>query len=361
MHTEIAKVIFGLLLFAASFASAKSLQLELFAQTTLVGNSQEDPKAFGGLSGMFWDGHKIVAISDDRGKFGLPRFYEFDLKITSGQVESKVIKVRHFQNTPKDWILDPEGVAQLPGGQFLVSSEGDLNRKPRSLPQVFLTSSLGEYQSAVILPDKFLPERAGLQKKGIENNRGFEGLTVGKDGQDLFILNEYPIISDQGDDDQNYWLRLVTFKKTKAGFKVSAEYPYQVMRKANSEFGVEVFRGVSEILEAGVDRLLVLERGARLSKSGISYSGGLYLTTLAGAMDVSKRPSLADGLIPAMKKELLVDFEELFKNKKIENFEALTWGPVLPDGRKTLLVLSDNNFSAKEKSTLLVFAVKEVE
>jgi hypothetical protein len=356
-----AKLVLVALVFAGSVVQAKGLRLELYAQSSLAPKLTIDSEAVGGLSGMFWDGSKIVAVSDDRGKFGEPRFYELDMKITTGKVDFSVTKVHHFKDIPKDWVLDNEGIVNLPNGELVISTEGDNNKKPRALPHVFITSSTGVYKSDIPIPEKFLPEPTGLQRKGTENNRAFEGLTSNPNGQNLFIMNEYPIIADQGEDDLNYWLRLVEFKKDKDSFKATAEYPYMVTRLPNSSAGVEVFRGISEILFVSEGKFIVLERGARLTKTGIAYTGGLYFADNAGAKDVSAVKSLADGKATAIKKEKLVEFEELLKNQKIENFEALAWGPTLPDGRKSLLVMSDNNFSAKEKTTLLVFAVKEVE
>lgn len=356
-----AKLAFLAALLATTLAQAKSLKIELYAQSSFAPKATFDNESVGGLSGMFWDGSKLTAVSDDRGKFGSPRFYELDLKITAGKVDFNVFKVHSFKDTPKDWIMDLEGLTNLPSGDMVLSTEGDNDRKPRSMPRIFLTAANGSYKSEVALPAKFLPESTGLQTKGIENNRGFEGLTANPNGQNLYIINEYPIIADQGDDDQSYWLRLVDLKKDKEGFKAAAEYPYMVSRMPNSSSGVEVFRGISEILFSDDSEFIVLERGARLTKTGIAYTGGLYWASNAGVRDVSRIASLADGKATAMKKEKLIDFEELFKNQKVENFEALAWGPTLPDGRKSLLVMSDNNFSAKERTTLLVFAVKEVE
>lgn len=356
-----AKLVFLSFLFVTALAQAKSLQVELYAQSSLAPKLTLDSEAIGGLSGMYWDGSKLTAVSDDRGKFGEPRFYDLDVKITAGKVEFNVTKMQHFKDVPKDWIQDNEGLVSLPGGDLVVSTEGDNDRKPRAMPHLFVTSATGGFKADIVLPDKFLPEATGLQKKGIESNRGFEGLTVNPNGQSLFAMNEYPIIADQGDDDMNFWLRLVEFKKDKDSFKVSAEYPYMVTRSPNSSVGVEVFRGISEILFSDEGQFVVLERGARLTKTGIAYTGGLYFAETAGVKDVAAVKSLADGKATAAKKTKLIDFEELFKNQKLENFEALAWGPTLPDGRKSLLVLSDNNFSSKEKTTLLVFAVKEVE
>jgi len=356
-----AKLVLFVLLFSAGFVQAKSLRLELFAQSSLAQKLKFDGENVGGLSGLFWDGSKLLAVSDDRGKGGKPRFYEMDLKITAGKVDFNVTKVIHFSGIPKEWVLDLEGIVLLPNGELVTSTEGDNNKKPRAMPRLIVTNTAGVFKTEIPFPDKFLPETTGLQKKGIENNRGFEGLTMNPNGQNLYAMNEYPIIADQADDDKSYWLRLVEFKKDKDHFKAGAEYPYLYSRQPNTSSGPEVFRGVSEILFVSDNKFIVLERGVRLTKSGMSYTGGLYLADSTGIKDVSSVKQLADGKSTAMKKEKLVDFEEVLKNQKPENFEALTWGPALPDGRKSLLVLSDNNFSAKEKTTLLVFAVKEVE
>lgn len=351
----------SVLVFGAAFsASAKSMKLELFTQTSLDPKLTVNKEAVGGLSGFFWENGKLIAVSDDRGKFGPPRFYELTLKLTD-KAEMTVGKAQHFKDVPAAWVMDLEGLAPLSGGDLLLTTEGDNNKKPRALPRIFVSSSAGVYKSEIAIPDKFLPETIGLQKKGVENNRAFEGLSIHPGTQGFFAMNEFPIIQDQSDDDQNLWLRILEFSKDKDQYAVKAEYPYMLSRLPKNDAGIEVFRGVSEILATPDTRMIVLERGARLTKSGIAYTGALYLTDLAGAKDVSSVKNLSDGKTTALKKEMLVDFEELLKGQKVENFEALAWGPNLPDGRKTLLVLSDNNFSSKEKTTLLVFAVKEVE
>lgn len=43
----------------------------------------------------------------------------------------------------------------------------------------------------------------------------------------------------------------------------------------------------------------------------------------------------------------------------IDNIEGVSFGPLLPNGHKTLLFVADNNFSPIEKSQLLLFEVLE--
>jgi hypothetical protein len=241
-------VLLGALL-CASLTQAKSLKLELYAETSLPKKVSLEGEPVGGLSGILWEKNKLYAVSDDRGKYGVPRFYELDLKIKNGKAELTATKSFHIKGTDEKWILDLEAIALLPSGDFLFSTEGNNDAKPRALPHVFVTSAEGKYKSELPLPDKFLPDLVGLQKKGIENNRGFESMTVTPDGQNVYIMNEAPIMADQtAKEDASAWLRLVHFvkEKDKESFKVSEELPYLLDPRTGNDKGVEVFRGLSD-------------------------------------------------------------------------------------------------------------------
>ena len=42
----------------------------------------------------------------------------------------------------------------------------------------------------------------------------------------------------------------------------------------------------------------------------------------------------------------------------IDNIEGVTFGPILPDGKRSLLFISDNNFSPLEKTQVLLFEIE---
>jgi hypothetical protein len=44
--------------------------------------------------------------------------------------------------------------------------------------------------------------------------------------------------------------------------------------------------------------------------------------------------------------------------REIYNIEGATFGPLLPNGKRTLVFVSDDNFSAKEKTQFLLFEVE---
>ena len=56
-------------------------------------------------------------------------------------------------------------------------------------------------------------------------------------------------------------------------------------------------------------------------------------------------------------KKLLLNMDDL--GIYIDNIEGVTFGPLLPNGHKTLLFIADNNFSPFEKSQVLLFEILE--
>jgi hypothetical protein len=103
---------------------------------------------------------------------------------------------------------------------------------------------------------------------------------------------------------------------------------------------------VSEILalDSTGNRYLTLERTYIQSsaQSGV-FSAKLYEVDLAGATPIEKLNAATPTIIP-VKKQLVFDFAKL--NRAIPNLEAMTWGPVLPNGQRSLVLTSDNNYSA---------------
>ncbi len=44
---------------------------------------------------------------------------------------------------------------------------------------------------------------------------------------------------------------------------------------------------------------------------------------------------------------------------RLDNTEGMTWGPVLPNGNRSLVFISDDNFSARQITQLLAFEFLE--
>jgi hypothetical protein len=71
-----------------------------------------------------------------------------------------------------------------------------------------------------------------------------------------------------------------------------------------------------------------------------------------------------------VQKELLVDLADcppsgsktapgaVQPNPLLDNFEAITLGPVLPEGRQSLVLVSDDNFNRSQTMRVLVLPVE---
>ena len=88
----------------------------------------------------------------------------------------------------------------------------------------------------------------------------------------------------------------------------------------------------------------------------------LYYVDAAGADDVSRLPSLASARVRGVAKTLLLDFDALIpllppELSQLDNFEGMAFGPTLPDGRRTVLVVSDDNFRPTQHTVFLLFRI----
>ena len=114
--------------------------------------------------------------------------------------------------------------------------------------------------------------------------------------------------------------------------------------------------GLVELLPLGTQSLLAMERSFSVGAPDTGNTIKLYDVALAGADNVNGFDSLAL-LLPSIEpaeKTLLLDLDEL--GIPLDNVEGMTFGPDLPDGRRSLILVSDNNFSPAAFTQFLLFA-----
>ncbi|MEL7038367.1 MAG: phytase, partial [Cyanobacteria bacterium J06592_8] len=107
--------------------------------------------------------------------------------------------------------------------------------------------------------------------------------------------------------------------------------------------------------------LLAVERAFAVVKGN---NIRLYEADTQGALDVNNLDDLfweEEGIPfeidPAVQKELLVDFEADF-GVSPDNIEGMTFGPILPDGRQSLILVSDNNFNDPQVTQFIGLALE---
>jgi hypothetical protein len=114
--------------------------------------------------------------------------------------------------------------------------------------------------------------------------------------------------------------------------------------------------GLVDLLPLGKKSMLTMERSFSVGAPGTGNKVKLFRVALKGADDISRFNSLAGlfGAIDPVQKTLLLDLDVL--GILLDNVEGMTFGPTLRDGRRTLLLVSDNNFAATQFTQFLLFA-----
>lgn len=358
----------------------------------------------GGLSALAFDAEAGVffALSDDRGEEperGPARLYTLTVELPEPQARSEtsspetggtdsepnpgqiqgsqkvemgvtgVTVLRDRNGEPfAPGTLDPEGLVLTPAGTFLVSSEGDASRGVD--PFVRELDRGGKTLRSFSLPLAYLPGEG----RGVRPNLGFEALTRTPDFTSVLAGTENALVQDgpEADLSRGSPARLLRFDPSSG--RPTAEYLYLTEPVITPPFppGARSGAGLVELLALDATHLLAMERSYGKA-TGLAVR--LFLVSLEDATEITGRPALsrplsegtrADspeaetaGSVRPAAKNLLLDLAE--PGVPLDNLEALAWGPDLADGRRTLLVLSDNNFNRLQTTQLLVFAVEPTE
>ena len=78
--------------------------------------------------------------------------------------------------------------------------------------------------------------------------------------------------------------------------------------------------------------------------------------------DVSSFYTLQNKTFNPVKKELLLDLDSIIPQLDVawgslDNIEGITFGPTLANGHRTLLLISDDNFSKYQRTQALAFEI----
>jgi len=232
--------------------------------------------------------------------------------------------------------FDGEGLALTPQGTLLVSSETE--------PSIREISATGETLRRLPVPELFLSDK--LAGRGARVNGGFEALVLSPDGKTLWTANETALAQDAPDEARfaTHPIRLLRYDS----YTPAAQYVYVVepIRRRGPGFSV---RGLVDLVILPEGGLLALEREY---VEGFGMKVQLFHVSLDGATDVSGMESLAGQTYTPVRKTLLYDFAR--SGFVPDNLEGMTFGPALPDGDRTLVLVSDDNFKALVQQTQIV-------
>ena len=356
----------GFLALALSVAPAPAREaggaLEFLGSARLGPDHRFEGTRVGGLSGLAYDASEDLyyAISDDPAEHGPARIYRLGIDLSDGRladgdllIHGQVPLLSRRGGLVEAGTLDAEGIAVTGSGAFWVVSEGFPER--RIAPWLRVFSSSGQQLREVPLPAKFTGR--GRRGTGVRPNRAFESLTLTPDGSAVFIATENALEQDGpvATLSRGSPSRIVQID-TSSG-DVEAEYLYWTEPVAMPPGRGQTFQinGLVELLALGPRRLLALERS---SSAGAGRRILLYEVTFGGASNIRRWTHLrGDRLSRAnpVRKTLLLDLDDL--EIPLANLEGLSFGPLLPDGRRTLVMVSDDNFDDDEPTLFLAFAL----
>jgi len=334
--------------------------LDFIGQVVIPSGTTAQGTVLGGLSGIDYNPAtgSYIAISDDRSQFNPARFYTLDLALSSTAFSgvsftgSTVLLQPDGSAYPLNQI-DPEAIRFRGANQIIYTSEGedrpDLGRV--ASPFVRIANLDGSHIGDFDVPSLFDPTLTD----GIRNNLAFESLTVTPGGtivtatENALKQDGPPATLASGSP-----ARIQTFDS--AGMPV-AQFVYEIDPVAELPQPADAFttNGLTDLLALTDTRFLGIERSYSVGAPGTGYAIKLYELDTSGATDVSGSTALSGGEIPVTK-SLVFDLATL--GIPLDNIEGITFGETLENGNRSLILVSDNNFSDAAFTQFLAFEVK---
>jgi 3-phytase/alkaline phosphatase D len=337
------------------------LELRFIGEATFPTGFMFDDTEVGGLSGIDYNrGHRVYyALSDDRSNINPARFYTLTIDLSDGALEDgdvqflRVTTLLDENGQPfAENSVDPEAIRLDPRTRTLYwTSEGDANAfVPPFVREMTLT---GAYLRELETPDKFFP----TVDWGIRNNLAFESLTFSRRLNRLVTATENALLQDgpAASLTEGSPSRFVVFNARNGRAIQEFVYVTDPVAAEPNPIGSFTTNGLVELLAVGPEHYLAVERSFSV---GVGNAIKIYLADVRGARNVKNLDSILGQDVRIVRKRLLLDLDVL--GITLDNIEGITFGPRLPSGELSLILVSDNNFNPNGQFTqFLAFAIEE--
>ena len=233
--------------------------------------------------------------------------------------------------------LDPEGLALTRDRDLILTSEGI----PAGGIDPFVRRYAldGRFLADLPLPQDF---RVG-PNHGVRPNLGFEAANLTRSGRFFFTATENALFQDGplATVANGSPARILRYDLRRS--RLDRQWVYQTDPVAESPVPDTAFsvNGIDEVLPLNDKFLIVMERSFSVGAPDTGNTIKLFLAKLGRT---------------TARKTLLLNLDAL--GIPLDNVEGMTYGPRLRDGRRSLVLVSDNNFAATQFTQFLLFAVK---
>jgi hypothetical protein len=339
---------------AACASSPPEAELEFLGKVDFAHGLLFDDTTVGGLSGISYDeaGDRFFVISDDRSAENPSRFYTVRITLS----DSALTRVDLLASTPlldtdgqpfaaasaTSVPPDPEGIAyDAQRRQLYWSSEGERTADSLLSPWIRTAGLDGTFRGEFDLPTAVTTTAEG---EGPRRNHALEGLTLTPDASALWAAMEGPLVGDDAEPTESAGAVVRLTRMDPDTGAATAQYGYPLDPVTSGAGGDN---GLSDLVALEDNSFLVIERGF-----GTRVASRLYRAEIDGAQDILGRARI-DGAT-AMRKTLVADLRQLHP---VDNVEGITLGPKLDDGRQSVIMVTDDNFSPLQVTQFLAFAL----
>lgn len=315
--------------------------------------------AVGGLSGIDFDSRTgdYVLISDDRSERDPARFYTARIPVDENGIgpvtftgTRPLLTAAGAPYGPKS--VDPEEIRVDPWtGDYYWTQEGERTDTVLADPSVRVTRPDGTFAAELPIPNN---ERM-QPNSGPRQNLALEGATFTAGGS-LFVTSvEGPLLQDGPLATTTAGATSRLTVQARSG-QLLAQYAYPMEpvfaeSRPQPDLGMNGIASILAVDPVDPAKILVLERSFVF---GVGNKIRIYEADLSAATNVLDAPL---GNARPVSKRLLVDLADVGLHH-LDNVEGMTWGPRLPSGERTLILVSDNNFADNQITQFIALAVR---
>lgn len=343
---------------------AKPPGLQFLGQAIVPTGTTFAGTTVGGLSSITYDPAQGVfySLSDDQSQLNPARFYTLRVDLADGHLDNGDVLFTGVTTllapdgqpyAPSS--LDPEGLTLTKSGELVVTSEGIAARAISPWVRQYVLD--GTFVGDLPVPDAFQPTSPA---HGVRQNLAFEAAAVAPNGRHLFVGMEGALVQDGPAATLTTGSPSRILRYNLASGRLDGQYVYFTDPVAEVPVPPMAFavNGLVEVLPFNDQFMLSMERSFSVGAPGTGNTIKLYSIAFPGADDVNGLDSLAGmlGNVRLVEKTLLLDLRTL--EIPLDNVEGMTIGPDLPDGRRSLVLVSDNNFAPTQFTQFLLFALE---